>query len=186
MYSVPADFADRLASEFDNRLRIRWSYQEQAFVVEQKVSRRLADAFPVLNDQDDLLRLRDGYIKVMSVNTGTRVPCPRKGCTVEFKLPTPFVSYLMECPECRACGYPYQHAAGFFELTDRLIEHLRSIDPLNGASRRNRDRVDRTNETIEQAMEREANNLLEAAAKDNFTQMAGIQSVGYTGKIFTG
>jgi hypothetical protein len=186
MYSVPEEFAERLHQEFDGRLRIRWSRPEQAFVVEQRIARRLADSFPVLDDQDDLLRLRDGYIKVMSVNTGTRVPCPRKGCLVEFKLPTPFETWLMECPACKAAGYSHQHGMGFFELNDRLLEHLRALDPTKGASRRLRDKVDAANRRVHLGHDRLSDNLVEDVVSDNFIQIAGIPMTGYTGKEFTG
>lgn len=186
MYSVPTEFAERLHQEFDGRLRVRWSHAERAFVVEQKIARGLADQFPVLDDQDDLIRLRDGYIKVMSVNTGTKVPCPTKGCLSEFQLPTVFESWMLECARCKAKGYPYQHVFGFFELNDRLIEYLRSLDPLKGASRRNRDRVDRTNDRTIASHERLSDNLLEDAVSDHFLQIAGIPHTGYTGKVFPG
>lgn len=183
MYSVPSDFDDRLRDEFDNRLRVRWSYWEGAFVVEQRIARGLADAFPVTEGDDDRIRLRDGYLKVMSIRNGDRMPCPQCGFTLRVPI---FETRLISCEYCRLKGYPHQFPAGFFELNDRLIEYLRSIDPLKGAARRNRDRVDSTNRRIERSHDRMSDNLLEDAVSDNFNQIAGIPMTGYTGKEFTG
>ena len=177
MYSVPPEFAERLDHEFDGRLRVRWSIPEGAFVIEQKIARGLADLFPAEEHEDAKIRLRDGYLKIMSVRNGDRMPCPRCGLTL--RVPK-FEIRLLECGYCKRRGYDYQHPAGFFELNDRLLEYLRSLDPKKGGSRRNRDRVDINNKKVEVAHEHEADNVLEAAVSNSFTQIAGIQSVGWT------
>jgi hypothetical protein len=183
MYSIPDEFAERLQSEFDGRLRIRWSYSESAFVVEQRIARKLADSFPVLGHEDDKIRLRDGYIYLMSIRPGDRMPCPNCGLTL--KVPV-FETGLISCSYCQPRRYDHQHIAGYFELNDRLLEYLRALDPLKGGSRRNRNRVDQTNARVEKGQHRYAGNVLEDAVFDQFTSIAGIPSVGYTGKVFPG
>jgi hypothetical protein len=184
MYSIPPEFAERLEREFDGRLRVRWSYQEGAFVVEQRVARRLADSFPVLGNDDDRIRLRDGYLKILSVRNGDRMPCPECGLTLRVPI---FETRLISCEHCRLKGYNHQHAAGFFELNDRLIEYLQALDPMKGRARANRNRVDLANASVSRSHERTSSNLLEDAVSDNFLTIAGIPRSSLAGsKIMPG
>lgn len=180
MYSIPVEFEERLADVFHDRLRCRWSHAEHAFVIEQRIARRVADAFPVLNDRDDLIRIRDGYMQVMSVRNGDRMPCPNPSCFHDLRVPM-FETRMLQCEHCHTYA-----VAGFFELNDRLIDYLRDIDPLRDGPLRKQHEVNFANHRNTLSQERVAHNLLEDAVSDNFTQMAGIQSVGYTGKVFEG
>jgi hypothetical protein len=185
MYSIPDEFAERLQNEFDGRLRVRWSPIESSFVLEQKISRGIANAMPRHGDteHDDYIRTRDGYLKIMSIRNGDRMPCGTCGATLRVPI---FETAQVNCEYCQKKGYPYQYFAGYFELNDRFLEHLRSLDPLKGGSRRGRNRVEKVNSSLERGLDRAHYNVLDDAVSDNFTSIAGIPSVGYTGKVFPG
>ena len=179
MYSIPTEFAERLHNEFDGRLRVRWSYAEEAYSIEQKIARGLADAFPVTDNKDNLIRLRDGYMQIMSVRKGDRMPCPTCGLTLKVPI---YETRLIECSYCKAHNNVYQYVAGYFELNDRLIDYLKSIDPALGRGRTRAKEVDFNNARMQAVQEADALNDLHSAGLQDFNQIAGIQSVGYTGK----
>lgn len=170
---IPESFQDSLQREFEGRLRLRWSLWEDSFIVEQKIRRELADELGPQATEDDRLRQRDGYLKLCAVRNGDRMPCPY--CKTTLKVPV-FEFWLLQCPNCREYS-----AAGYFELNDRLVETLKGFDWVHAA--KNRDRVDAHNRANEEAIERHALNVHEAVMKENFTSIAGIQSVGYTGRF---
>lgn len=183
MYSAPPEFTDRLEREFDGRLRLRWSHKAGEWQVEQRVARGLVN-FPVRDDQDDeRIRLRDGYFYVMSIRQGDRMPCPKCGNTL--KVPHLEIREL-SCYQCKLRGYEHRVSAGYFPLDDRLIDHLKRIDPLRGASKALRSKVDQHNQRhTDQQRQRVLDQTYDAGA-DDFNRIAGIPSVGYTGKEFVG
>jgi hypothetical protein len=179
--TVPEEFAQRLASAFDGRLRIRWSNAEGAYHVEQRVARALVN-FPASTTDDEAIRLRDGYHLIMVVRTGDRMPCPRCGATVKVPLRT---STLVTCEPCRQRGLEYRIAAAHYPLDDTLIDHLKSIDPLRGMSKALRAKVEAHNAALTERQQQAVLNQLTDKANDDFAQIAGIPSVGYTGKELT-
>lgn len=175
---VPEEFQDRLTRAFDGRLRIRWSASDHVYHIEQKVARALIN-FPAALTDDEAIRLRDGYHFLMAITTGDRLPCPKCRTT----LPVPLrVSTMVSCPTCRAKGLEHRVPAAFFPLDDTLIDHLHSIDPMRGMSPALRAKVDAHNAKVMQAQQQQALDQLTGAAADDFTRIAGIPSVGYTGR----
>lgn len=183
MYSVPAAFTARLNQEFDGRLRLRWSNARQEFQLEQRVRRGLVDSFVRDTHDDTGIRRRDGYLYILSIRPGTRMPCPR--CGLELKVPVREIREL-SCLYCKMQGREHHVPAGYFPLDDTLIDYLKQIDPERGASRRLRQQVERTNAGVQTAQEQAVMGHTTDAASDDFNRIAGIPSVGYTGKEFRG
>lgn len=182
MYTVPADFAARLDRAFQGRLRVRWSNAKQEFHVEQRVSRALAD-FPVVPSDDHSIRLRDGYLYLLSIRPGTRMPCPKCGLT----LAVPVREFQnISCQMCKLNGYEHRVSAGYFPLDDTLIDYLAQLDPERGMSQTRRRAVDAHNATL---LARQRQQVLDASLdvmNDDFRRIAGIPSVGYTGASVKG
>ena len=178
---VPEEFAARLEAAFDGRLRLRWSQADQVWHVEQRVARGLIN-FPAALTDDEAIRLRDGYHFIMVVTAGDRLPCPQCRTTLSVPLRQ---STLVSCPTCRLKGLEHRVAAAHFPLDDTLIDHLKSIDPLRGMSKALRAKVDAHNAAMMQRRQQDVLDQLTSKANDDFAQIAGIPSVGYTGKELT-
>lgn len=179
---APQQFVDRLEREFRGRLRIRYSHKEHSWEIEQRVGRAIQpDRYIPLND-DDAIRARDGYLHVMSVRTGDRMPCPR--CRMELKVP--FNQTVdINCGFCELKGKQTHIVAGYYTLDgDDLIQHLRRIDPERGASVELARDADRRNQALEASHERAALDASYGVTQD-FNRLYGIQQVGYTGKELT-
>lgn len=183
MYSAPQEFVEELDRHFDGRLRIRWSNSANEFHIEQRVARGIMN-FPVPDENDDeRIRLRDGYFYVMSVRNGDRMPCPK--CAYTLKVPLRAIKEL-SCPQCKLRGVEHRVSAGFFPLDNSLIDYLKMIDPMRGASRELRDKINKHNADFTRAQQQKVLDDAVAAGSDDFARIAGIPSVGYTGKEFTG
>lgn len=180
---APKDFVTRLNSVFSGRLRIRWSTARGEYHIEQRVGRAAHPPYRISAIDDSLIRARDGYTFVMAVRPGDRMPCPH--CRLTLKVPVMHTAEVI-CGYCRMSGRDGRHRAAFFPLGELLIDHLRSIDPERGAHKEMVDAADRANRALMAARERNVSNTIEASTKEHFTQLVGIQSVGYTGKIFPG
>lgn len=176
---APRSFTERLEREFRGRLRIRFSDKEQEWQIEQRVGRAvLPDARISLYD-DDAIRARDGYLHVMSIRQGDRMPCPK--CRYELKVPA-FKTVDVACPYCKLKGRTTRVCAGYFPLEgDALIQHLRRLDPERGASLELAAEADRKNEALVASLERQSLDASYGISQD-FNRLFGIQSVGYTGK----
>lgn len=174
---APQTFVDRLRDTFEGRLRIRWSHASNEFQIEQRVARGLIN-FPMALSDDEHIRLRDGYFYVMSIRSGDRMPCPR--CHAQLTVPVREVKEL-SCDRCKAAGLEHRVAAGFFPLDDTLITYLKAMDPLRGASRELRAKVDAYNARHTEAQRQAVLDKAYAAGADDFNRIAGIPNVGYTG-----
>lgn len=181
--TVPTEFAKRLEREFNGRLRLRWSNAKQEFHLEQKVRRGLANGLVRHSHDDDGIRRRDGYFYVLSIQPGTRMPCPR--CRTEVQIPA-FEFREVSCPMCKLGGQEHRFGAGYFPLSDSLIDHLKTLDPEREATRRLRDQVNTHNTRLQQRQERMVLDRMADAVADDFTRIAGIPMTGYTGKEFRG
>lgn len=177
MSHAPQDFVDRLHDAFEGRLRIRWSHSAHEFQIEQRVARGLIN-FPAALTDDEHIRLRDGYFYVMSVRSGDRMPCPR--CQFQLTVPVREIREL-SCPRCKAQGLEHRVAAGYFPLDDTLITYLKAMDPLRGASRELRAKVDAHNAAYTESQRQAVLDKAYAAGADDFNRIAGIPNVGYTG-----
>lgn len=175
---APQAFTTRLQETFEGRLRIRWSHSAHEFQIEQRVARGLIN-FPAALTDDEHIRLRDGYFYVMSIRSGDRMPCPR--CQQQLTVPVREIKEL-SCDRCKAAGLEHRVAAGFFPLDDTLITYLKAMDPLRGASRELRAKVDAHNARYTDAQRQAVLDRTYAAGADNFNRIAGIPNVGYTGK----
>jgi hypothetical protein len=182
MATVPSDFASRLDRAFNGRLRVRWSNAKHEYHVEQRVSRALA-SFPVTTHDDDSIRLRDGYLYLLSIRPGTQMPCPK--CRADLPVPIREIREVT-CVVCKLKGQAHRITAGYFPLDDALIDYLKRLDPERSASRTVRNAVDAHNAKI---LEGQRQAVLERSLgrlDDDFSRIAGIPSLGYTGKEFTG
>jgi hypothetical protein len=184
MRLAPDDFVNRLNDTFRNELRIRWSNKLNQWQIEQKINNPKELGYRFDDEwHDDAVRQRDGYALVCSVYPGDRAKCPK--CNNELKIPT-FKFGEVKCSYCALKGRESRVIAGFFPLTDLLIDHLKKLDPTRGWRDSITKAIEIKNEKIERSKEREIENHTEAVWKDNYNQIAGIPQVGYTGKEFKG
>ncbi len=183
MYSAPQEFVDQLTATFDGRLRIRWSNTAHEFHIEQRVARGLVN-FPPTGNDDELIRLRDGYFYVMSIRNGDRMPCPK--CATTLKVPLRQIREL-SCPNCKGRGVEHRVSAGYFPLDSTLIDYLKMIDPMRGASKEMRAKIDAHNDKFTAAQRQKVLDEAVAAGHDDFNRIAGIPEFGYGGsKILPG
>jgi hypothetical protein len=184
MYHPPDSFVEKLDREFRGRLRIRWSHERGEWQIEQKIRRGL---FPGTKPSklgwdettDAYIRHRDGVVHVLSVRTGTVMPCPK--CGTELKVPY-YDTHFVGCPLCRMRGYNTAFAAVHFPLGDGLLDYLRKIDPENPLSERLAEDLDRQNELLAETMERDALRNGTAEASERYNRIVGIPQVGLSGK----
>lgn len=170
---APTQFVDRLRSTFNDRLRIRWSTTEKCFHIEQKVGRAVVAPIFIDESRDDLIRARDGYHPVMTIQPGDRMPCPE--CHYQLRVPVMDTADL-PCPYCRLKGRTTRVVAGYWPLNDLLIDHLRKIDPLRGASEELSAEADRHNRLLLKSQEADAYREGEAAFSDDYNRIVGIES----------
>lgn len=180
--TAPYYVVERLKSEFENRLRIRWSFKRHEWQIEAKVARAVDPASFVDSADDEHIRARDGYAFVMSIRPGDRMPCP--DCGFEISVPVLQTAEAV-CSYCRLRGRDGRHRAAYYPLDSELLfEHLRRLDPIRGWRDRIARAADARNKAILAARERDAMNQVEAATKDHWNKMVGIPMTGYTGKEF--
>ena len=178
MPSAPPEFVERLQSVFDGRLRIRWSNALNEYHIEQRVARGIIN-FPPALSEDETIRLQDGYIHIMSIRNGDRMPCPK--CQRTLRVPVREIREL-SCATCKASKVEHRVAAGFFPLDDTLITHLQSIDPLKGMSKALRNKIDAHNESFTASQRQAVLDHAYSRGAEDFARIAGIPSVGFTGK----
>jgi hypothetical protein len=170
---APGEFQRRLATDFNGRLRIRWSRQLNQWQIEEKVGRASMPATP-RSPKDNWIRAHDGYSLVLTVAPGDREQC--QGCGNVVRLPT-FDFAETKCDVCgkltRSCYWP---------LTDILLEHLRKIDPLRDGPSRLRDEADAATKAAAIARQKQASNAIKDLTMDQINQIGGNFSVGYTGR----
>jgi|GEM_PF-1751416 len=183
--TLTADFARRIQREFDGRLRIRWSNKRREWQVEQRVSRsQVADAHVSDND-DPAIRARDGYVYVMSIRDGDRMPCPA-GDGTTLKVPVGHTGEVT-CPECKRWGRTGRYAAAYFPLEgDSLIQYLRRLDPLLGWNRGITKDINAQERAVYESQQRKVSNAIEAGTLENWKRLAQIPQWGYTGKVLHG
>ncbi len=177
LYRVPDEFIERMEREFGQRLRVRWSDYWDEWQVEQKIARGKTGQ-PILHNRyhDDTVRYRDGYAWVMSIKQGTQFPCPKCGLTL--KAPTR-ETVLVSCQHCHSKGYEHRWLACHWPFDQTLIEHFKQMD------REIDDRHLRLREADRKVKMMQQRAVLDptlAGFEDNFNKLAGIPSVGYTGK----
>lgn len=107
------------------------------------------------------------------------MPCPK--CGLKMSVPELHFGEAI-CYGCRLHGRDGRHTAAYFPLGERLLEHLRYIDTERGGLERQITDIDNANEALIAGGARKRDNAIEAVNRDYYTTLAGIQSVGYTGK----
>lgn len=130
---APKAFRTRLEREFQGRLRCRWSPRRSVWVIEEKVGRAALPPVRVAEEDDGMVRARDGYALVLTVTPGDRQPCPACGLTLKV----PHLEFSeVECPRCKAERAPRvgRVRAAYFPLDPGscLLDYLHRIDPLRG------------------------------------------------------
>jgi hypothetical protein len=188
----PRWFVEAVEREFGGRLRVRWSPTRRAWQIEQKVERAKANLpdfwmqrYYTLSEgrrrdlDDRLTRARDGYVFVLEVTPGTRMPCPV--CHLELRVPVMELAEV-RCTYCQAAGRDVTVRAGYWPLGESLLDQLRKMDPHTGAIARAVKAADGANAAREASRTRDLSNTNEAILKDHFTQLFQIPSVGYTGR----
>lgn len=149
-------------------------------MVEQQVGRGALPPFRFDSDTDDrYVRAKLGRWLVCAVSPGDRIPCP------ECKRPlnVPHLKFAeITCGECVASGLDGRVTAGYFPLSNPLLEHLRRTDPRRDAIRRLAAEADLANQKMMEEKSRKVRNDVQAITLDSFNEMFGIQSVGYTGR----
>lgn len=179
------EFERELEKAFNGRFRLRWSDKQQEYHLEQRVGVARELMPPVSEDgrhdtyDDDWIRARDGYFKIMTVRAGDRMPCPR--CGFETKIP------VMETRQvsCQLCAYGkddpkrQRWIASYFPLNHTLIQHIKDIDPENDGPDRAKLRAKERREKYLKNLRSEALNEAEANLIDNRLQAFNVPMVGY-------
>jgi hypothetical protein len=188
---ISTEFQERLEGRFNGRLRARWSPSRNEVHIEQKVRRGLVEGSVNVRpknaedrrlNEDELIRARDGYKLTMIVTPGTTRRC--KVCNTEAAVPA-FKSALQKCSFCAMKGRAQMEAVGFFPLSDSLIDYLLKLD-LDTMSDRSTDAVHAHNDRLLQQRENDLYRPVEAAFRERYNRLVGIQQTGYTGKVFQG
>lgn len=178
MQSIPSAFEERLRDAFDGRLRIRWSVKARELRIEQKVGNAITIPIRIDADRDDLICARDGYDYLLSIRSGDRMPCPECEWT-ELKVPVrDFVD--IRCAYCASKGKQGRTVAGYWPLDDSLIDHLKKIDPLRGASQRLAKEADLANARRLASLEADFSNTIYAHGADHYAELVGIPQFGYS------
>lgn len=113
---------------------------------------------------------------IMAVRSGDRMPCPK----CDYKLSVPVMDTVdIRCPYCELKGRATRVVAGFWPLNDRLIEHLRKIDPLRGASSELADQADVHNRVLWETAERDYSNSTYSQVEERYNRLVGIPQFGY-------
>lgn len=180
-------FLNELYAKFDGRFRLRWSTYSHEWQLEQKVMNPKVIPPPITIDEDTggeiydtfddaWVRASDGYMLVMSMRDGDRMPCPI--CYLTVKVP------IMEtrestCEHCRFQGRDGRYRAAFYPFNHVLIEHLQFLDPDNGGVERVKRKIrDRQVARIAKSKERSVTEGEERLV-DAGTQALGNQMIGY-------
>jgi len=177
---APVRFVERLKSLFDNRLRVRWSNAREEWHIEQQIARGHLTNMPVRDDDDELIRARDGYAFVLAIRSGDRMPCPV--CGAPLKVPVLRFGEAT-CGFCQLRGKDGRYPAGMFPLDgDMVLDHLKKLDPMRGYRDGLAEMLDARNAALEAARERDFSDTIQAATLENYNKMVGIPQWGYTGK----
>lgn len=181
--TVPEHFEQKLEREFRGRLRIRWSHERHEFQIEQRVRRSLAPGWTKKHrawddTSDDYIRHRDGYVLLVAIRVGTKMPCPR--CQTELDVPFNETKNII-CAYCKLQGKSPHIAAMHVPLNDTLIDYLKRLDPENPISERLNEDNDRQNAALVAAMEQDATNAAVSGFEERYRRIVGIPQVGLSG-----
>lgn len=179
MRTPPKEFVSDLERNFHGRMRIRWSNRKNEWQIEEKVMRGLLPDVYVSEENDTAIRLRDGYGLVCAVKVGDRMPCPR--CKMELKVPIHEFAEV-RCPFCTHQGRSESVVAGYFDLNDRLIQHLRRISAEYAWRDEILPELKKDLAAVEASQERELDNMAQAVVSYGYNRMNEVLQTGYTAK----
>ena len=180
IYTAPPEFHGRLAEEFGGRLRLRWSLQRSAWIIEQKIGAAALPPLRIDTGRDDQIQARDGYAPVLTIQPGDRMAC--EFCNLSVKVPVREIAEV-PCPWCLAKGRDARFVCTYWPLDETLIDYLKSIDPARRGGREMRRRLlgaSTANEQLIEQRDRAATAEREAVGRYYFPQMFQIPSVGWT------
>lgn len=186
MSYIPPDFTARLEREFGGRLRLRWSNQRRTYQVEVQCGRRNYD-IPLFNPQDDdKVRAREGYARVMEILPRPTFECPVRvsqepnapRCGVKLAVPMR-QRVEITCRNCREHGRDGRTRAEYWPLDDRLLDRLKQIDPKRQWAHQQVREMDLENQRVEMRHEMDALNEVDAMNFDLYPYIAGIPQFGY-------
>lgn len=179
VYSVPSGFAARFLAEFPD-YRIRWSLRRAAWQIEQRCGRGALPPFRIAEEDDTLIRARDGYWLVMEIQAGDRMPCKglvdahtNQRCGLTLSVPTRKTAEVV-CQACKRKGRDGRQMACYWPLDECLLEYLRLGDPLRGGTSRLKRLSDQANHARMAAADRKASNEVQAATIDAYDTLVGI------------
>lgn len=185
MYTLPSEFAVALDEMFHGRFRIRWSDKRQEFHLEQKVGAgQILIPPPIDPDAPDhfdtysdaWIRARDGYVYVMSLRNGSRMPCPICGLTVDVPIMETRESI---CPFCRVAGRDGRYVAAYYPFNHILLQHIRDIDPYFDTAHHIKERMRAREQAWKERRTREEIDRSDYAVINNKTQIEDNAMVGY-------
>jgi len=186
LYVVPPDFQARFQSEFPG-YRIRWSLRKHCWQIEQPTGTRGAlTPIRVSEEDDSMIRARDGYWLVMELQPGSRMPCPGlvqvyPRITCGYTIPVALrQSKESICPICRLQHRDGRTIAAYWPFDELFLEHLRYSDPLKDGTRRQRIHADRKNAIQDARGERDTSNIIQAHAADLHRHIVGIKQFAYS------
>lgn len=184
-YQVPLGFKSRFLAEFPS-YRIRWSLKDSKWMIEQKYSNPLPPTRAFDPFDDHTIRANDGYWLVLSFQPGTRMACPLCGLDV----PVPMMKTAeTSCVFCRTKGLDGRILAGYWPMDERLIDMLKSTDPLRGGIQkdsRGKYRVkasmdaEQANERREREAARRTSDAVTALDAVDYRWISGIPTAGAT------
>jgi hypothetical protein len=175
---APRQFVEELERNFGKQLRIRWSNQRGAWLIEQRVGRRREPGVRISEDNDAQVRARDGYWLLMEIRPGDRMPCPKCGLTLRVPI---MDTADVVCDYCRLRGRQGRHRAAYFPLNDILIQHLRRLDPHGTHLDEVIATMDAENERLVASMEAHATNEALADASERYNRIVGIPQFSFSG-----
>ncbi len=185
--NIPEEFLERFNDRFGANYRIRWSNARNEYHIEQKVGRALGEGFvdvsarnekDYLENYDDRIRAKDGYILTFAVRPGTSMPCTE--CGLKLKVPA-FRFESVQCPLCAMRGKTRMHDVGYFPLSDSLLDHLQKIDVFSGGNERVQEAVKKRNEFVMREQEMSLRRFIEPQIRERYNRLVGIPQWGRSG-----
>lgn len=171
LYVVPSDFRQKFLVDFPD-YRIRWSLDKSQWQIEQRCGRGALPPIQIDEQDDSLIRARDGYWLVMTFQPGDRMACPVDGTTMQVAHRK---SAESTCPTCRSKGRDGRIMAAYWPFGEALLARLKETDPLRGGIQRARDQADRHNQAILDEAERKRKDIATMDAVD-YRWVSGIGS----------
>lgn len=168
---TPDTFDRELKLRLGPGYRLRRSVQSPRWRIEQKIRR----TYDYPGSDDRAIMLRDGVHLVMDTGDLDWTECP--SCHLRLSLPI-FERQEFFCPYCESRGVKSRIVDGYFPLVDKTLLFLERWHPRQGLKVRSQ--LDDGNRRVSQAMTRDALNVAEDLALDQWARLAGVPQFGRT------